>query len=997
MLTMHNPTLYTTLVFIDLSVEDAQSLISGVVPGAEVILLDSRQNGIEQITAALAHRPDINRIHLVSHGGPGSLQLGATQLTLENLDATGDALGQWFSTTNSSQNPPEILLYGCCVAEGSLGRAFVQRFSQLTGAMVAASDTLTGSAALGGDWELQVRTGKMAAPLAFEPDVMADYSGVFANFVLQTGPNNPLNGFDVGFFSTPTFADIDGDGDLDAFSGEIRGTIEYYQNTGSNRSPRFSQSAANPLNDVEAGDGEFFFSTPTFADIDGDGDLDALFGEYGGSNRYYKNNGTTKSPIFVLQTGANNPFNGMDVPGNSTPTFADLDGDGDLDAVSGDWRGNLNSFQNQGRTSSLSFVEQTGSSNPFNGVVEKYYSAPTFGDIDGDGDLDLFIGSSDGTIKYYKNTGSVSSPRFVSQTGTSNPFNGVDVGLYSTPTLVDIDGDGDLDAFIGKFDGTIDYYKNINPIVSITPGTTPSESGPTRGNFVITLSEPAPVGGLTVSYTVGGTASRGSDYTALPGSITVAEGQRSATIEVVPLPDNRVDPSETVIVTLTTTRPGYNVGEANTAVLRIAEPVPVKQFEEQTGTANPFAQVDVGFFSTPSFADIDGDGKLDVVIGNILGQTKYYKNTGSANRPSFSEQTGSNNPFNNLKVGYFSAPSMVDIDGDGDLDLFSGEYGEDDGSIKYYKNIGSKTSPNFVEQTEANNPFNNKDVPGNSTPTFADLDGDGDLDAVSGGWEGNLKYYKNIGSANRPSFSEQTGSNNPFNRVTLKYYTAPSFADIDGDGDLDLFTGRNNGLIYYYENTGSISRPQFVARTGASNPLNGLNVGPYSTPTFADINGDGYLDALSGNFNGEIKYYKNTGSSPPAPTVSSLSIDSGTGNNQFEGGDGNDTLTGTTSDDQLSGYAGDDILRGGLGNDQLSGGAGIDTFVLAPGEGTDTITDFMVDQDRIGLAEGLSFGQLTITQDGSDTLIKLTSDNEILAILSGVQSNSLTAADFIIL
>ena len=1014
MLTMHNPTLYTTLVFIDLSVEDAQSLMSGVVPGAEVILLDSRRNGVEQITAALAHRPGINRIHLVSHGAPGSLQLGATQLTLENLDATGDALGQWFPNTNSSQNPPEILLYGCRVAEGSRGRAFVQRLGQLTKAMVAASDTLTGSAALGGDWELQVRTGKMAAPLAFEPDVMADYSGVFANFILQTGPNNPLGNitFDVGFFSTPTFADIDGDGDLDAFIGEILGTIKYYQNTGSNRSPRFSQSTANPLNQVEAGDGEFFFSTPSFADLDGDGDLDAFIGDYYGRMRYYKNNGTTTNP-FELQTEANNPFKGMVVPGNSTPTFADLDGDGDLDAVIGDWRGNLNYFQNTGRTSSLSFVQQTGSSNPFNGVVEKYYSAPTFGDIDGDGDLDLFIGSSDGSIKYYKNTGSVSSPRFVVQTAAANPFNGVDVDSYSTPSLVDIDGDGDLDAFIGQFDGTIDYYKNINPIVSITPGTAPSESGPTtRGTFLLTLSEAAPAGGLTVSYTVGGTATPGTDYTRLSGSVTFAAESTQATIEVVPIPDNRLDPSETVRVTLTTTRPGYNLGEANTAVLRIAEPVPVKQFEEQTGTANPFNGVDAGFFSTPSFADIDGDGRLDVVLGNILGQIKYYKNTGSANRPSFSEQTGSNNPFNNLKVGYFSAPSMVDIDGDGDLDAFIGEYY---GSMKYYKNIGTTRSPNFVEQTEANNPFNNKDVPGNSTPTFADLDGDGDLDAVIGDWRGNINYYKNIGSANRPSFSEQTGRNNPFNSVTLKYYTAPSFADIDGDGDLDLFTGRNNGLIYYYENTGSISRPQFVARNGASNPLNGLNVGSYSTPTFADINGDGFLDALSGNFNGEIKYYKNTGSSPPAPTVSSLRmtnetlvakddttttnepLDGDTGNNPLGGEDEQDTLTGSTGKGQLSGAAGDDILlRGGIGNNQLSGGAGIDTFVLAPGEGTDTITDFMVDQDRIGLAEGLSFGQLTITQDGNDTLIKLTSDNEILAILSGVQSNTLTAADFII-
>ena len=1019
MLTMHNPTLYTTLVFIDLSVEDAQSLMSGVVPGAEVILLDSRRNGVEQITAALAHRPGINRIHLVSHGAPGSLQLGATQLTLENLNATGDALGQWFATTNSSQNPPEILLYGCRVAEGSLGRAFVQRFSQLTGAMVAASDTLTGSVALGGDWELQVRTGKMAVPLAFEPDVMAAYSGVFATFFVQTGPNNPLDGEDVGFFSAPTFVDIDGDGDLDAFIGEILGTLKYYQNNGSKNIPNFVEQtgSSNPLNNVKGGgNGGFFFSTPSFADIDGDGDLDAFIGEYFGIIQYYKNDGSSTSPNFVEQTGANNPFNGVNVPGNSTPTFVDLDGDGDLDAVIGDWQGNIHYYQNQGSTSP-SFVKLTSNNNPFNGVNVGFYSAPSFADINGDGDLDAFIGSSDGTIKYYENTGSVSTPSFVAQAGAANPFNGEDVEFYSTPTFADIDGDGDLDAFIGEFDGTINYYKNINPVVSIAPGTTPSESPLTTGNFLITLSEAAPVGGLTISYTVGGTATPGTDYTALSGSVIVPQGQTSATIEVVPLPDNLVDPSETVIVTLTPTATGYNLGEANTAVLRIAEPVPVN-LVDQTNTPNPFDGVDVGFFSTPTFADLDGDGKLDLVIGNILGTLDYYRNTGTQNSPNFVKQDGASNPLNNVKGGvnggfFFSTPSFADIDGDGDLDAFIGEYF---GIIQYYKNTGSKNSPNFVEQTELNNPFNNLNVSGNSTPTFADLDGDGDLDAVIGDWDGNINYYKNIGSANLPSFSKQTGNNNPFNGVNVVFYSAPSFADIDGDGDLDAFIGSSDGTIKYYKNTGSISSPSFQAQPEANNPFMGVDVGLYSTPTFADIDGDGDLDAVSGNFNGTINYYKNTGSSPPEPIVSSLRmtvndtpvtnsetattnepLDSGTGNNQLEDGDGKDTLTGTTGDDQLSGYAGDDILRGGIGSNQLSGGAGIDTFVLAPGEGTDTITNFMVDQDRIGLAEGLSFGQLTITQDGSDTLIKLTSDNEILAILSGVQSNTLTAADFIIL
>lgn len=109
---------------------------------------------------------------------------------------------------------------------------------------------------------------------------------------------------------------------------------------------------------------------------------------------------------------------------------------------------------------------------------------------------------------------------------------------------------------------------------------------------------------------------------------------------------------------------------------------------------------------------------------------------------------------------------------------------------------------------------------------------------------------------------------------------------------------------------------------------------------------------------------------------------------------GNDSLIGTAGKNKLVGLAGDDFLRGGLGNDTLVGGAGVDTFVLATGEGTDTIADFKLSEgDRIALSGGLTFGSLTLLQSGLDTQIR--SGSETLAILSGVQSNTLFASNFI--
>ena len=159
-----------TLVFIDANVEDSEYLAQGVKPGIEVHILDAHRDGIEQITAHLFTRPHLEAIHIVSHGSPGCLYLGNTQLNLDTLKRYANLLQTWSAS--------EILLYGCNVAAGDAGAEFLAKIGALTKANIAASANLTGNAALGGDWELEVRTSEINKALGFSSEALEAYSGV---------------------------------------------------------------------------------------------------------------------------------------------------------------------------------------------------------------------------------------------------------------------------------------------------------------------------------------------------------------------------------------------------------------------------------------------------------------------------------------------------------------------------------------------------------------------------------------------------------------------------------------------------------------------------------------------------------------------------------------------------------------------------------------------------------------------------------------------------
>lgn len=186
---------HQTLLVVAPTVAHYQSLLLGVVPNTEILILDPEQDGVVQITGALANCSQLSSLQIVSHASAGSLQLGSTQLSLDNLEAYRPWLGQWGKALLADGG---ILLYGCNVAAEDKGVAFVEKLSQLTGADIAASTNLTGTAALGGDWELEFTTGKIETPLALSAAARETYAGVLG-FGTDGKVITDFGGLEIGY------------------------------------------------------------------------------------------------------------------------------------------------------------------------------------------------------------------------------------------------------------------------------------------------------------------------------------------------------------------------------------------------------------------------------------------------------------------------------------------------------------------------------------------------------------------------------------------------------------------------------------------------------------------------------------------------------------------------------------------------------------------------------------------------------------------------------
>ncbi|WP_055077234.1 DUF4347 domain-containing protein [Pseudanabaena sp. 'Roaring Creek'] len=211
------------VVFIDSAVKDYQTLIDGTKGGSRISVIASSQ-GIQQVTDTLASITGANSLHIVSEGNAGNFWLGKDFVNSSDIANYAAELQSWGKALSPSAI---VLLYACNLAKGQDGAAFVQSIKGLTGHEVAASSDRTGSAASGGNWNLEYQTGGSPAAIAFDSKATNVYQ-----YALAT--NTVTNVSDSGTGSLRDAIATALNGDAIAFAPNINGQIIYLTSGGLN-------------------------------------------------------------------------------------------------------------------------------------------------------------------------------------------------------------------------------------------------------------------------------------------------------------------------------------------------------------------------------------------------------------------------------------------------------------------------------------------------------------------------------------------------------------------------------------------------------------------------------------------------------------------------------------------------------------------------------------------------------------------------------------------
>ncbi len=533
------------------------------------------------------------------------------------------------------------------------------------------------------------------------------------------------------------------------------------------------------------------------------------------------------------------PFNGG--VNNARFQFVDIDGDNDLDLFLFDSDTSLYFYQNIGTPQNANYKLIT---NRFQNLhFDNWFY---FVDIDNDGDYDLFTGGEFQIVKYYRNDGTATNPVFnlvINELHTNS-----DSIIYSeancVPVFCDIDGDGDKDFFSGQSLGTITYYENI--------GTQSNFSFKYITDFWQNLLIISPAYRVAPKINPGSfyfkknnTSDRILNYSEVSDNENDRHGANS--LEFADIDGNNTfdlfwgDLFSKGIYFIKNTG---TLHDPNVAIVDSTYP-----------HNSPY--ISHGFNST-RFVDIDADGDKDLFISVLyLSQNHnnfaFYRNEGTPLLPNFQRVT--NDYLNNVDVGGSSNIRFVDIDNDGDKDLF---IGSDHATISFFKNTGTPTAPSFTLISDSL-PILSTSF--NYAPAFADLDNDGDLDMILGSYiKDSVWFFRNTGTPTNFTFTLEARGYQ-IGLTTLGQSSTPTFVDIDNDGDQDLFIGATNGRIIYYQNTGTPSNFNFVYRT---NFYDSIDAGDESIPRFFDIDHDGDYDLFIGKQDGKISYYENVGS-PSVP------------------------------------------------------------------------------------------------------------------------------------
>ncbi|MEG5102940.1 DUF4347 domain-containing protein, partial [Microcoleus sp. AT13-A6] len=385
------------IVILDPTIPDSHHIASGIKPGTATYILESKSDAVEQITTILAQHTGIAALHIITHGSPGNLYLGTTELNSSNIENYTQQLRRW---RNSLTDNADIILYGCNVAAGEAGDKFLTQLHQLTGANIAANPHPTGNSQRGGTWDIPqlIPPSPQAPKLALTETTLKTYSGVlgFAPKVDFTTGTQPRS---------VSIGDFNGDGLPDLALANVN-----------------SSTASILLNTTPTG-----ATTPTFAtkvdfptgnrpysvsigDFNGDGKPDLAVANY--------NDFTASILLNTTPTNATAPTFApkVDFPTGNRPisvSIGDFNGDGKPDLAVANFNSNtasilLNTTPTNATTPTFATkVDFPTGTNPF---------SVSIGDINGDGKPDL------ATANYSSSTASIllnTAPKVTAVTATT--------------------------------------------------------------------------------------------------------------------------------------------------------------------------------------------------------------------------------------------------------------------------------------------------------------------------------------------------------------------------------------------------------------------------------------------------------------------------------------------------------------------------------------------------------------------------------------------------
>lgn len=493
-------------------------------------------------------------------------------------------------------------------------------------------------------------------------------------------------------------------------------------------------------------------------------------------------------------------------------------------------------------------------------------------DYDRDGRADIFSYSQAG-FAVYRNVSDGADLAFelitiqtrsdYISTGGASVVTNLFVSQEDIPAIADIDGDGDLDIITFSLLGTyVEYHKNLS---METYGTCDSLKYEVRNRCWGFFSENFSTNAVTLDVPC--------TFNVPNPEIGLGPDQEGSAKN-----DERAH-SGSAVTTLDLNGDGVtdlllgDIGFNNVVALYNGGTVDLAQMtESDTLFPNYDVPIDLALFPANFHLDIDGDGIRDLVVSpnaQSLAQNAqsmwYYRNSGTDSAPIFRLQQNDLFQDRMLDFGEGAYPVPFDHDGDGLMDLLvaNGGYFQTNGpylsKVALLRNTGTATAPAFELVTDDYMNLSTSGIGQAMYPAFGDLDGDGDMDMLVGDLQGRLHFFRNVATGPeaqfqlvQPNVLDATGT-----ILDVGQYATPQLVDLDGDGLLDLIIGERNGNLNHYRNTGTTATPTWTLVSedfGGVNTSEWWNITGHSVP-FLFNNADGQREMLLGSEVGWLYHY----------------------------------------------------------------------------------------------------------------------------------------------